>query len=46
MIASALIRLSGLRPDQALRAFADARPPGVYKDQYIRELFKYYHVHR
>uniref|UniRef100_A0A7S0RP26 Tyrosine specific protein phosphatases domain-containing protein n=1 Tax=Pyramimonas obovata TaxID=1411642 RepID=A0A7S0RP26_9CHLO len=31
---------------KALREFANSRPPGVYKENYISSLFKYYHEDR
>jgi len=30
----------------ALERFSRVRPPGIYKDHYINDLFKYYHVRR
>ena len=29
-------------PDAAHRAFAQARAPGIYKEDYLYEFFKYY----
>lgn len=31
---------------QALQVFAEARPPGIYKDDYIDALYKFYHEER
>ncbi|PNW80070.1 hypothetical protein CHLRE_08g376700v5 [Chlamydomonas reinhardtii] len=49
VIVSALMRLRkdrGLSVRRALQRFAAARPPGIYKDAYINDLFKYYHETR
>jgi mRNA-capping enzyme len=46
MIATWLIRRGGLTVAAALRRFAEARPPGIYKPDYIAELFRYYHEAR
>lgn len=35
-----LIRFSLI---QAIRMFAKARPPGIYKQHYIEDLYKFYH---
>ncbi|KAL4857277.1 mRNA-capping enzyme [Chlorella vulgaris] len=43
MIASYLARMLTFNIPKALDAFAQKRPPGIYKHYYIRELFKYYH---
>ncbi|GIM08149.1 hypothetical protein Vretimale_12219 [Volvox reticuliferus] len=46
IVVAALMRLrlgSGLSMKRAIARFAMARPPGIYKDQYINDLFKYYH---
>jgi mRNA-capping enzyme len=32
--------------ETAVRKFAKARPPGIYKDHYLAELFKYHHERR
>ena len=32
--------------DAGLRMFATCRPPGIYKDDYIEELFRYHHERR
>lgn len=31
---------------QALHVFANARPPGIYKEDYIDSLYKFYHEER
>ncbi|GLC40885.1 hypothetical protein PLESTB_000012700 [Pleodorina starrii] len=49
MIVAALVRLRrdrAMTVRRALQRFAQARPPGIYKDQYINDLFKYYHEGR
>jgi mRNA-capping enzyme len=46
VIASALIRLANMPVEAALRSFASARPPGIYKDAYIDELFRVHHERR
>lgn len=28
---------------QAIKIFSDARPPGIYKPEYIDSLYKFYH---
>ncbi len=46
---AALVRLrreKGMTVKRALTRFAASRPPGVYKDHYINDLFKYYHEAR
>ncbi|KDD75262.1 mRNA capping enzyme [Helicosporidium sp. ATCC 50920] len=43
MIVSYLVRYGGLLVRQALRQFAQARPPGIYKPYYVQALFRYYH---
>ena len=42
MIVSALIR-NGMVLSAALNCFSQHRPVGIYKDEYIRALYKYYH---
>ena len=37
------ISLSDLLLVQAIRMFARARPPGIYKLHYIEDLYKFYH---
>ena len=46
MIATWLVRRGGLSVAAALRRFSEARPPGIYKPDYISELFRYYHEAR
>lgn len=46
MICSYLMRVLAdptTRLTNVLRMFTEARPPGIYKDYYIKYLFKYYH---
>jgi mRNA-capping enzyme len=43
MVVSYLVRLQGMSVEKALRVFADHRPPGIYKEDYIRDLYKYNH---
>ncbi|KAG2485988.1 hypothetical protein HYH03_015311 [Edaphochlamys debaryana] len=46
---SALMRLRkdrGINVRRALQRFAECRPPGIYKDHYIKDLFAYYHEGR
>lgn len=31
---------------KAVKGFADARPPGIYKPYYVKYLYHYYHEHR
>lgn len=31
---------------QAIKTFADARPPGIYKNDYIEALYAFYHEKR
>ena len=38
-----LIRHEGMSVQRALRMFAEHRPAGIYKEHYIRELYKYNH---
>ena len=42
MIVNYLVR-QGWSVERALRIFAEHRPPGIYKEDYIRELYKYNH---
>ena len=42
MVVSYLVR-HGMTVQRALRMFAEHRPPGIYKGDYIRELYSYYH---
>lgn len=43
MVVSYLVRLMGMSVEKALAVFAEHRPPGIYKEDYIRELYKYNH---
>lgn len=43
VIASALVRLERRTVVSAVKHFAECRPPGIYKQHYIEELFKYSH---
>jgi mRNA-capping enzyme len=46
MIASYMMRAladPSTRVEKALAAFTDARSPGIYKDYYIKYLYRYYH---
>lgn len=43
LIVSYLLRMHSLTVCKALDAFSRARPPGIYKPYYIRQLFNYYH---
>lgn len=46
MIVSFLMRMTqdpGYRVEKALFEFSQARPPGIYKQYYIEQLFAYYH---
>jgi hypothetical protein len=43
VVVNALMRMQaaeGMNVDRAIRRFAQARPPGIYKDQYIEDLFR------
>ena len=42
MVVSMLVRL-GLSLTKALKFFKDHRPNGIYKDDYIKTLYQYYH---
>ena len=42
MVVSFMVR-HGMSVEKALRVFAEHRPPGIYKEDYIRELYKYNH---
>uniref|UniRef100_A0AC34GKY8 Tyrosine specific protein phosphatases domain-containing protein n=1 Tax=Panagrolaimus sp. ES5 TaxID=591445 RepID=A0AC34GKY8_9BILA len=42
LIAAYLIKVMGLDVATAIKEFANARPQGIYKEDYIRELFKRY----
>ena len=43
MIANWLIRSEGMNAAKAVSTFAAFRKPGIYKDSYIHQLFKYHH---
>lgn len=43
MIVNYLVRIQGLTVKEALQRFAAARPPGIYKQDYIDALFRFYH---
>lgn len=42
MVVSYLVR-QGMSVERALRVFAAHRPPGIYKEDYVRALYTYYH---
>ena len=42
MVVSFMVR-QGMSVQRALRVFAEHRPPGIYKEDYVRELYRYYH---
>lgn len=42
LIVSYLVERHDYAVDAAIRSFADARPPGIYKQDYINELYKRY----
>ncbi|BDA47945.1 mRNA-capping enzyme [Coccomyxa sp. Obi] len=42
MVVSFMVR-HGMSVEKALRIFAEHRPPGIYKEDYIRQLYKYNH---
>ncbi|KAJ7544361.1 hypothetical protein O6H91_09G075300 [Diphasiastrum complanatum] len=46
MIAHYLLRAQGGSVEQALQQFSHARPPGIYKQEYIDNLFTFYHEKR
>lgn len=47
MIVSAMMRLAESQTVESLvKQFAQKRPPGVYKEDYIQDLFQYYHEQR
>ena len=41
-----MVRHEGMSTSQAVSTFAAFRPPGIYKDSYIDQLFKYNHEDR
>ena len=43
MITNWLMRTRGMALAVALKTFAEHRPAGIYKEDYIRALYKYYH---
>ncbi|PKI54884.1 hypothetical protein CRG98_024715 [Punica granatum] len=43
MIIHYLMRSTSMSVTQAIKKFADARPPGIYKPDYIDALYTYYH---
>ena len=46
MLANWMVRHEGMSTSQAVSTFAAFRPPGIYKDSYIDQLFKYNHEDR
>ena len=46
MLCSWMVRYGGISVAEAVAKFAQARPPGIYKDDYIEELFRYNHERR
>ncbi|TRY71531.1 hypothetical protein TCAL_09599 [Tigriopus californicus] len=42
LIASYLVQIDDWSPEAAVENFARARPPGIYKDDYLQELFARY----
>ncbi|CAH1117442.1 unnamed protein product [Phaedon cochleariae] len=44
LIVSFLVEKLNIDVDEAVKLFADARPPGIYRGNYISELFKRYGV--
>ena len=43
MLVNWMIRHEGQSAASAIKTFANFRPPGIYKDSYIHQLFKYNH---
>ncbi|XP_074570709.1 uncharacterized protein LOC141827381 isoform X1 [Curcuma longa] len=43
MIIHFLMRTQRLHVSEALQVFAQARPPGIYKQDYVEALYKFYH---
>ncbi|XP_042420382.1 mRNA-capping enzyme-like isoform X2 [Zingiber officinale] len=43
MIIHFLMRTQRLHVSEALQRFAQARPPGIYKQDYVEALYKFYH---
>ncbi|KAJ4704509.1 mRNA-capping enzyme-like [Melia azedarach] len=46
MIVHFLMRSQSMSVTQAIKTFADARPPGIYKNDYIEALYAFYHEKR
>ncbi|CAI5974866.1 unnamed protein product [Closterium sp. NIES-65] len=46
MIVHLLMRAMGGHVAERLAEFAEARPPGIYKEEYIQSLFTFYHERR
>eukprot|EP00268_Persea_americana_P003358 TRINITY_DN1101_c0_g1_i13.p1 TRINITY_DN1101_c0_g1~~TRINITY_DN1101_c0_g1_i13.p1 ORF type:complete len:535 (-),score=102.57 TRINITY_DN1101_c0_g1_i13:443-2047(-) len=46
MIIHFLMRTEPISVGEALHVFANARPPGIYKEDYIDSLYKFYHEER
>ncbi|KAF6156800.1 hypothetical protein GIB67_033269 [Kingdonia uniflora] len=46
MIVHFLMRSQPISVTRALQAFASARPPGIYKEDYIEALYEFYHEKR
>ncbi|XP_077225488.1 uncharacterized protein LOC143858668 [Tasmannia lanceolata] len=46
MIVHFLMRSKPISVTEALQVFAKARPPGIYKDDYIDALYRFYHEKR
>ena len=47
MIANCLVRMKqNLGVPDALQLFAQTRPPGIYKNDYLNALFAYHHQRR
>lgn len=42
LIVSYMVEKMDCSVEAALKAFAEARPPGIYKEDYIKELFRRY----
>ena len=38
-----MLRWEGMTVSRAVRRFAASRPPGIYKEEYLAQLFKYHH---
>lgn len=43
MIVNYLVRIHSMTVKEAVQRFAAARPPGIYKQEYIDALFRFYH---